>query len=305
MSYAEIFQPQRQDGKVQVHWLDFVVIGAVAAAVWYFYNQVNTVLHYNWDWNTIPVYVFRWDVEEGRWVSNLIVQGFFITIRLAIWSILCAAILGITFGLFRVSPSLFLRLLGRAYVEFVRNMPPLVFIFIFYFFLSDQIMPLIGADDFVHNASPTSIYVVERLFGQANLFANFLSGVIVLALFEGAYVTEIVRAGIQAVPRGQWEAGTSLGLTRYKLLRYVVIPQAVQKIVPPLCNQFIQTIKDSSIVSLISIQELTFLAVEVAVSTTRVFEVWITAAVIYFFICWGLARVFARVETKMAESRGR
>ena len=305
MSYAEIFQPQRQDGKIQVHWLDFVVIGAVVAAVWYFYNQVNTVLHYNWDWNTIPVYIFRWDVEEGRWVSNLIVQGFFITIRLAIWSIVCAAILGVTFGLFRVSPSLFLRLIGRGYVEFVRNMPPLVFIFIFYFFLSDQIMPLIGAEDFVHHASPTSIYIVERLFGQANLFANFLSGVIVLALFEGAYVTEIVRAGIQSVPRGQWEAGSSIGLNRFQLLRYVVIPQAIQKIVPPLCNQFIQTIKDSSIVSLISIQELTFLSVEVAVSTTRVFEVWITAAIIYFFICWGLARVFARVEVKMAESRGR
>ena len=75
MSYAEIFQPQRQDGKMQVHWLDFVVIGMVAAAVWYFYNQVNTVLHYNWDWSTIPVYIFRWDADEGQWVSNLIVQG--------------------------------------------------------------------------------------------------------------------------------------------------------------------------------------------------------------------------------------
>ncbi len=303
MSYAEIFQPARQEGKLQVHWLDFVVIAIVAAAVWYVYNQVNTVLHYNWDWNTIPVYIFRWDVEEGRWIQNLIVQGFFITIRLSIWSILCAAILGIAFGLFRVSPSLFLRLLGRAYVEFVRNMPPLVFIFIFYFFLSDQIMPLIGADDFVHHASPTAISIVEVLFGQANLFANFLSGLMCLALFEGAYVTEIVRSGIQSVPRGQWEAGTSIGLNRYQLLRYVVMPQAVQKIVPPLCNQFIQTIKDSSIVSLISIQELTFLSVEVAVSTTRVFEVWITAAVIYFVICWGLARLFAKLEARMALTR--
>ncbi len=304
MSYAEIFQPQRQDGKIKVHWLDFVVIAVVATAVFYVWNQVNTVLHYNWDWRTIPVYIYRWDGEEGRWISNLIVEGFFITIRLSLWSILCAAILGVIFGLFRVSRSLFLALLGRAYVEFVRNMPPLVFIFIFYFFLSDQIMPYIGAEDFVHHASPTSIYIVERLFGQANLFANFLSGVIVLALFEGAYVTEIVRSGIQAIPKGQWEAGTSIGLNRYQLLRYVIMPQAVQKIVPPLCNQFIQTIKDSSIVSLISIQELTFLSVEVAVSTTRVFEVWITAAVIYFFICWGLARVFAKLEEKMAATRG-
>ena len=304
MSYAEIFQPQRQDGKIKVHWLDFVVIAVVATAVFYVWNQVNTVLHYNWDWRTIPVYIYRWDGEEGRWISNLIVEGFFITIRLSLWSILCAAILGVIFGLFRGSRSLFLALLGRAYVEFVRNMPPLVFIFIFYFFLSDQIMPYIGAEDFVHHASPTSIYIVERLFGQANLFANFLSGVIVLALFEGAYVTEIVRSGIQAIPKGQWEAGTSIGLNRYQLLRYVIMPQAVQKIVPPLCNQFIQTIKDSSIVSLISIQELTFLSVEVAVSTTRVFEVWITAAVIYFFICWGLARVFAKLEEKMAATRG-
>ena len=94
--------------------------------------------------------------------------------------------------------------------------------------------------------SPTAISIVEVLFGQANLFANFLSGLMCLALFEGAYVTEIVRAGIQSVPRGQWEAGTSIGLTRFQLLRYVVMPQAIQKIVPPLCNQFIQTIKASN-----------------------------------------------------------
>ena len=185
----------------------------------------------------------------------------------------------------------------------IRNIPPLVFIFIFYFFISSQLMPILGVDEFVRSASPATLKTIELLFGPTNLVENVISGVICLAMFEGAYVTEIVRAGIQSIPNTQTEAGLSIGLTRWKLMRHVILPQAVQRVVPPLAGQFISLIKDSSIVSLISIQELTFLAVETAVSTTRVFEVWLTVAGLYFGVCYACALAFDWLERRMGESR--
>ena len=134
--------------------------------------------------------------------------------------------------------------------------------------------------------------------GPPELFANVISGILCLALFEGAYITEIIRAGIQAIDKGQTEAGQSIGLTRFQTLRWVIFPQAVQKVIPPLTGQFITLIKDSSIVSLISIQELTFLAQEVAYSTQYVFEIWLFVAGVYFCICYSLALLFAKLEKR-------
>ena len=121
---------------------------------------------------------------------------------------------------------------------------------------------------------------------------------ICLSLFSGAYVTEIVRAGIQSIPRAQIEAGASIGLSRWKIMRLVVLPQALQRVIPPLAGQFIILIKDSSLVSLISIQELTFYALDIAVSTTRVFEVWIFVGALYFVICYACALAFDWLERR-------
>ena len=121
--------------------------------------------------------------------------------------------------------------------------------------------------------------------GPPELFSNVISGIICLAIFEAAYITEIVRAGIQSIDRGQIEAGQSIGLSQFQVLRWIVLPQAVQRMVPPLAGQFITLIKDSSLVSLISIQELTFLAQEVAYSTQYVFEIWIFVADMHPIFC--------------------
>jgi polar amino acid transport system permease protein len=137
-------------------------------------------------------------------------------------------------------------------------------------------------------------------FGEPRLIGNFAAAMLVLALFEGAYVAEILRAGIASVQPGQWDAAAALGLRRGPMLRLVVLPQAVARMVPPLCGQFISLIKDSSIVSLISIQDLTFMANDVAVSTTRVFETWLTASGLYFALCMGLSLLFGRWERRLA-----
>lgn len=120
-----------------------------------------------------------------------------------------------------------------------------------------------------------------------------------LALFEGAYITEIVRAGVQSVERGQWEASQALGLSRWQNMRYIVLPQAIQRILPPLGGQFISTIKDSAIVSVISIQELTFQGMELISVTYLTFEVWITVALLYFLLTSALSLGVDRLEVYM------
>ena len=289
--------------KLRLNWIDWAVFAVLIVAIVYVWYRVDSVLAYRWDWSVIPRYLYRFDEEQQGWVANLLMQGLYTTIRLALWSIVLAAIIGVVFGVMRTSRRLFPRMLSRVYVELIRNIPPLVFIFIFYFFISSQIMPLLGIEEFIRHAPPETLAWLEVLFGPPKLISNVISGIICLAMFEGAYVTEIVRAGIQSIPKTQTEAGLSIGLSRLQLMRYVILPQAVQRVVPPLAGQFITLVKDSSIVSLISIQELTFLAVETAVSTNRMFEVWITVAGLYFCVCWSCALLFDWMERRMAVER--
>jgi polar amino acid transport system permease protein len=289
--------------KDRIKLLDWVVFAVVLVGVAYVVYRVESVLHYNWEWSRVLNYVIRFDEDTGRWVPNLLLLGLFTTLRLAFWAMIAASVIGVVMGIFRTSERLFFRLISRFYVELIRNIPPVVFIFVFYFFISGQITPLLGIDALVRNASPTTTSVIEWLFSPIGLFDNFLSGLICLAMFEGAYITEIVRAGIQSVEKGQWEAARAIGLSRFGIQRDIILPQAIRKTLPPLAGQFITLIKDSAIVSLISIQELTFLAIEVAATTTKVFETWITVGGLYFIICFSLAVVFARLEKRMAAGR--
>ncbi len=289
--------------KVSWSWIDFLVIAAVIGFVIFVVIRVETVLRYSWNWGHVMPFLAYVDEDTGKWVANLLLEGLIMTLRLAVIGIVVSAVIGVVMGLCRISDNLFLRMVSRTYVELVRNTPPLVFIFIFYFFLSGQLMPLLGVDDLARSDSETVQWFVRIVAGDPSLFSNFVAGLICLSIFEGAYITEIVRAGIQSIPRGQWEAGKSMGLSRIDVMRYIILPQAVSRIMPPLANQFITLIKDSSIVSLISIQELTFMAVEVGVSTSRVFEVWILTAVMYFVICYACVIVFNWLEKRAARSK--
>jgi len=278
--------------------VDTIVIASAVFLVAYIIYKVDTVMIYEWHWSFLWEYILRWDEEQQAYAPNLLLKGLATTFRLVIWSMLLASIIGIVMGIMRASSRIFFRTVSRLYVEFIRNMPPVVFIFVFFFFISSQFVPLLGIDELSVNASPETIALLEILLGPPELFANVISGILCLALFEGAYITEIIRAGIQSIDKGQTEAGQSIGLTRFQTLRWVIFPQAVQKVIPPLTGQFITLIKDSSIVSLISIQELTFLAQEVAYSTQYVFEIWLFVAGVYFCICYSLALLFAKLEKR-------
>ncbi len=276
--------------------LDIAVIFFVVAAVVFIYYRVEHVLVYNWNWGLVFEYVIGIDEVTGKVFPNLFLKGVAMTLRLAFWGTVIAAIIGIVMGLCRVSNNLFLKIGSRIYVELIRNIPPVVFIFVFYFFISGQIIPVLGLDNLAKTASPTTIQVMEILFGPIELFSNFLAGLICLAVFEGAYITEIVRAGIQSITKGQWEAARAIGLSRFFVLWDVVLPQALRVILPPLAGQFIILVKDSSIVSLISVQELTFLTQDVSNTTTHFFESWMITACLYFMMCFPLAVLFRRFE---------
>jgi polar amino acid transport system permease protein len=276
------------------------VLGGLLLALAYVAYRLRVGLHYHWNWRLVADFVVRWDPVAERWRANLLLHGLVTTVRIALWSAILAAVIGVGLGLCRVSRDLFLRLTSRTYVDVVRSVPPLVIVFTFYFFISGQILPWLGVDAFLRTASPATLRAVDLLAGPAPLLPAFLSAVICLALFEAAYVAEIVRAGIESIERGQWEAAASLGMTRAGTLRFVVLPQAIQRVVPPLAGQFISLVKDSSIASLISVQELAFMAAQVSASTARVFEVWITASAMYFGLCFGLAALFGRLEATLA-----
>ena len=276
--------------------LDIAIIGSVIAALVFIYYRVEHVLVYNWNWPLIFEYMIRIDEVTGEVLPNLFLKGVAMTLRLAFWGTVIAAVIGIVMGLCRVSNNLFLKIGSRLYVELIRNIPPVVFIFVFYFFISSQIIPILGLDNIEDTFSPNTLAVMEVLFGPTELFTNFLAGLICLAVFEGAYITEIVRAGIQSIGKGQWEAARAIGLSRYHVLRDVILPQALKTILPPLAGQFITLVKDSSIVSLISVQELTFLTQDVSNTTTHFFEAWMVTAALYFMMCFPLAVLFQRFE---------
>ena len=283
----------------KMKWPDYVIAAVLIAFFGYIWYSIEGTLNYKWRWELIPGYIVGWHSGREEYFANLLLQGLVATIRISIYASILALILGTILGVARCSANLTVRMLARTYLEFLRNIPPVVVVFIFFFFLSQQLIDALDLARWSRNiARQDDIWLWEFFFGDMRRFPSLISGVIVLALFESAFVGEIVRAGIQSVPKGQREAARSIGMNRFQEMRYIVLPQAMKKVLPPLANQFITLIKDSSIISLISVQELTYKTVELVASSRMIFEAWITTAAFYFVVCFGLSRLFARLEKK-------
>ena len=282
--------------KIRITTTDLILLAVIGAAVVWLLYQATVQAQYRWNWQAMPQYLLRLDAQSGRWVPGLILQGVLVTLRLSVWATILALIIGTVMGLFRTSCSRYRRMLGTGYVELIRNIPVLVWIFIFYYFIGDRLLPAIGISraTFMDNGPLSGI--LGLLMAEPSRVPIFISGAVALAVYEGAYITEIIRAGIQSIDKGQWEASSGLGFTRTQQLRYVIFPQALRRIMPPLAGQFISTIKDSAIVSVISIQELTFQGMELMAATFLTFEVWITILAIYFVICLVCSLLVERFE---------
>lgn len=273
-----------RDGAMKKKWrlstLDLVLITVLVVLLAWLGYRSSIGINYHWRWSQAFELVFTPTSNGGL---PYFAQGAISTLRLSIWGMLLALSLGTLLGLAKHSNMVFLRVPANIFIQLVRNIPPLVFIFIFYFFISNQLIPLLGLSELLRGSSSEISGWQSFLFGPQSLWENLLSGVICIGLLSSAYVAEIVRAGLNAIPKGQWEAGQSLGLSTWHQYRDVIAPQVLTAISPALAGQAISLVKDTSIVSLISIQEMTFVGTEIANSSGLIFEIWLIRGSVLLF----------------------
>ncbi|MGR5175624.1 amino acid ABC transporter permease [Vibrio parahaemolyticus] len=275
--------------------LDGVLLLAVVGLVVWLAYRSSIGINYHWRWSQAFELVFNPTANGGL---PYFVQGIIATLRLSVWGMVLAVTLGTLLGLAKHSAMVVFSIPANLFIQLVRNIPPLVFIFIFYFFISNQLIPLLGLSDVLRGYSGEISGWKVFLFGPSSLWENLLSGVICIGLLSSAYVAEIIRAGLASIPKGQWEAGQSLGLSTWHQYRDVIAPQVLTAVAPALAGQAISLVKDTSIVSLISIQEMTFVGTEMANSSGLIFEIWLIVGLCYFLLCLTLSLLFRRFESQ-------
>ncbi len=288
--------------KLRFTALDALLIGVLLLGGTWFGWRLLAGLDYAWNWPAVGRFLLRYDEATASWRPNALLLGLATTIKLALWSTLLATLLGVVMGLCRTARGLLPQLVAGTYVNLVRNTPPLVLIFIFYFFLGDQLMTLLQVERLAAGLPQGWQELLAWVAAPPGRISAFTAAVLTLAVYEGAYITEIVRAGIQSVERGQWEAAYALGLSPVQTFTHVIFPLTAQRIMPPMAGQFISTIKDSSIVAVISVQELTFRGLELMASTYRTFEIWISIGVLYFCLTFTCSLAARRLELYLRRS---
>ncbi|MFO7818323.1 MAG: amino acid ABC transporter permease [Thermodesulfobacteriota bacterium] len=209
-------------------------------------------LGYNWQWYRVPHFLFT--LEDG-FIPGPLLKGLWVTVKITFFSLILTVFFGFIVALFRMSGSFTANMLARIYLETIRNTPLLIQLLFNYFVLS----PILN-------------------------ISSFWTAIITLALFEGAYASEIIRAGIISIDHGQWEAGRSIGLSKKQTYFLVIIPQALRMILPPLISQSVALIKDSALVSTIAIYDLTMQGQSIISETFLTFEIWFTIAGIYLVL---------------------
>ncbi|NTV48218.1 MAG: amino acid ABC transporter permease [Geobacteraceae bacterium] len=215
-------------------------------------------LQYGWNWQAV------WQYRQK------FLQGWLITVLISAVALCLSLLISVFFALARRSCLLPLRYLAMLYVEVVRGTPLLVQILVFF-------------------------YVVADAFGVSNRYAV---GILTLALFAGAYLSEIIRAGIESVGESQLESAYAIGLTRFQTYRYVIFPQVVRRILPPLAGQFASLIKDSSLLSIIAVSEFTLNAQEVNSFTFSTMESYLPLAVGYLLLTLPISLLSRYLEQK-------
>ncbi|MDR1733073.1 MAG: amino acid ABC transporter permease [Synergistaceae bacterium] len=203
-----------------------------------------------------------------------LLMGLWVTLYVSFFATIFGIVVGILTGIARTSKIWLLRWVCSLYVQVIRGIPLLVFLLYIYF-------------------------GIGKIVNLSALTAAILG----LGLFSGAYVAEIVRGGIQALPKGQWEAAQCIGLDYWQQMRYIVMPQALRAILPALAGQFITLVKDSSLVSVISIVELTLVAKNIVVRTFQPFEVYTCTALLYLAMTYSLSKLVGLLEKKYAAHR--
>ena len=209
------------------------------------------------------------------WTSGPLLKGLYVTLEISAYAIVLAFIIGWILTFMRISGYQFLDDIATVYITIIRGTPLLVQIFIFYFIIA-------------------TIFSLPR----------FAAGAASLGLFYGAYIAEILRGAIQSVDKGQTEASKSLGMNYIQTMGYIIMPQALKRALPALVGEIIALVKDSSLVSVISITDLTKVGREIVANTFSPFETWLIVAAMYFSITFTLAVIGHRYEKKLKAKGG-
>jgi polar amino acid transport system permease protein len=221
--------------------------------------------------------IYEGDTLGGKkeWTAGPLTNGLLTTLKISALSALLSLFIGTLIAFMKLSKFQFLKDIATVYITVIRGTPLLVQIFIFYFIVA-------------------TIFDIPR----------FYAGVISLGIFYGAYLAEVLRGAIQSIDRGQYEAAKSLGMGGFTTMRHIIMPQALKRALPALVGEVIALVKDSSLVSVISITDLTKVGREIVANTFSPFETWIIVALIYFAITFSLSIVGHRIEKRMRERGG-
>ena len=223
----------------------------------------------NWDWQ-----VFLQDTGGGQTYLQWMLSAWGWTLSVALCALVVALLVGSLMGILRTTPSKGLVLLGNAWTELFRNIPLLVQIFLWY-------------------------HVVPALIPPLKSVPSFVLVVLALGFFTSARIAEQVKAGIQALPRGQRYAGLAMGLTLPQTYRYVLLPMAFRIVIPPLTSESMNIIKNSSVAFAVSITELTFFAMQAQEETSRGVEIYLAVTFLYFISAFAVNRIAAVIEKKV------
>lgn len=244
-------------------------LAIVGAIVWVTYTGAQQ-MGYSWQWYQIPQYLYTF-TDDG-FQAGEILHGLWATIVLSVASFTLATVLGLGIALLRLSGLIMGTGVAIGYLEFIRNIPLLVLLYLFY-------------------------YVLGPVFG----FDRWTAAVLTLGVFHSALFSEIFRAGINSVAQGQWEAAASIGMSRGQAYRYIILPQSVRFMIPPLFDEVVHLIKSSAIVSVIAVAELTTVGRNIISDTHMSFEIWFTIAAVYLaltpVLSFGISAVERRFQT--------
>jgi polar amino acid transport system permease protein len=222
---------------------------------------------YNWQWYRIPKYFLTSDAD-GITLGE-IPWGLAGTITLSTLAFGLALAIGLLVALLRLSDLIVGRAVARGFLEIVRNMPLLVLLYVFYYVFG----PIFGLD-------------------------RYAASVLCLAVFHGALISEIFRGGINAVARGQWEAAKSIGMTTAQIYRYIILPQSIKFMLPPMTGEVVNMIKSSAIVSVIAVVELTTVGRNIISDTYLSFEIWFTIAAVYMAVTLVISSLASYLERR-------
>jgi polar amino acid transport system permease protein len=235
------------------------------------YNGAQA-MGYNWQWYRIPQYFYSFTEDGFQWGEISI--GLVKTLTLSGTAFACAVLLGLLTALLRLSGLPVCTAVAVGFLELVRNIPLLVLLYLFY-------------------------YVLGPIFG----FDRYWASILTLAVFHSVLISEIFRAAINAVPKGQWEAATSIGMSRGQAYRYIILPQSIRFMLPPMTGEVVHMVKSSAIVSVIAVAELTTIGRNIISDTFMSFEVWFTIAAVYMVVTLTLSAGVSLVEKRYDTDR--